>query len=110
MKLLPPGQSPPLWPLTGPRCRRTAYWRARTLRTQLLILFILIEVIAAVVAGAVSIFNARTATQVEIAASMELAELLGEEAVMLTQQETPAERFLADLSSQLRLVAMCASG
>ncbi len=54
------------------------YWRARTLRTQLLSLFILIEVIAAVVAGAVTIFKARTATRVEIAASMELAELVGE--------------------------------
>ena len=36
-----------------------AYWRARTLRTQLLSLFILIELpFAAAVAGAVSIFNA----------------------------------------------------
>jgi two-component system sensor histidine kinase UhpB len=79
-----------------------AYWRARTLRTQLLSLFILIEVIAAVIAGAVSIFNARSATRVEIAASMELAELWVKEAVLLAQRETPADRFLADLSSQLR--------
>jgi two-component system sensor histidine kinase UhpB len=79
-----------------------AYWHARTLRTQLLSLFILIEVIAAVVAGAVSIFNARSATRVEIAASMELAELWVKEAVLLAQRETPADRFLADLSSQLR--------
>src|SRR5712671_92786 len=78
------------------------YWRARTLRTQLLSLFILIELIAAVVAGAVSIFNARSATRVEIAASMELAELWVKEAVLLAQRETPADRFLADLSSQLR--------
>jgi two-component system sensor histidine kinase UhpB len=79
-----------------------AYWRARTLRTQLLSLFILIEVIAAVVAGVVSIFNARSATRVEIAASMELAELWVKEAVLLAQRETPTDRFLADLSSQLR--------
>jgi two-component system, NarL family, sensor histidine kinase UhpB len=79
-----------------------AYWRARTLRTQLLSLFILIEIVAAVVAGAVSIFNARSATRVEIAASMELAELWVKEAVLLAQRETPADRFLADLSSQLR--------
>src|SRR5882724_6571364 len=78
------------------------YWRARTLRTQLLSLFILIELIAAVVAGAVSIFNARSATRIEIAASMELAELWVKEAVLLAQRETPADRFLADLSSQLR--------
>jgi two-component system sensor histidine kinase UhpB len=79
-----------------------AYWRARTLRTQLLSLFILIELIAAAVAGAVSIFNARSATRVEIAASMELAELWVKEAVLLAQRETQADRFLADLSSQLR--------
>jgi two-component system sensor histidine kinase UhpB len=79
-----------------------AYWRARTLRTQLLSLFILIEIIAAVVAGAVSIFNARSATRVEIAASMELAELWVKEAVLLAQRETPTDRFLADLSSQIR--------
>jgi two-component system sensor histidine kinase UhpB len=79
-----------------------AYWRARTLRTQLLSLFILIELIAAAVAGAVSIFNARSATRVEIAASMELAELWVKEAVLLAQRETPADRFLADLASQLR--------
>src|SRR5262245_23480337 len=79
-----------------------AYWRARTLRTQLLSLFILIELIAAAIAGSVSIFNARSATRVEIAASMELAELWVQEAVLLAERETPADRFLADLSSQLR--------
>jgi two-component system sensor histidine kinase UhpB len=50
------------------------------------------------------VLKARTATQVEIAASMELAELLAREAVNLMQQEQPAERYLADLASKLRLV------
>jgi two-component system sensor histidine kinase UhpB len=76
----------------------------RTLRAQLLSLFILIELIAAAIAGAVTVFNARSATRVEIAASMELAELWVKEAVLLAQRETPADRFLADLSSQLRRV------
>jgi two-component system, NarL family, sensor histidine kinase UhpB len=58
----------------------------------------------AIVAGAVTIFQARTSTRVEIAASMELAELLVSEAVALVRQEVPAEKFLADLSSHLRLV------
>ena len=35
---------------------------------------------------------------------MELAQLLVGEAVGLIQQEVPAEKFLTDLSSQLRLV------
>src|SRR5437899_581907 len=81
-----------------------AHRRERTLRTQLLSLFILIELVAAAVAGAVTIFNARSATRVEIAASMELAELWVQEAVLLAQRESPADRFLAELSSQLRRV------
>ena len=79
-------------------------WHGRSVRAQLLIVFVLIDVIAALVAGAVTILQARTSTRVEIAASMELAQLLVREAVGLMRQEVPAERFLADLTSQLRLV------
>jgi two-component system, NarL family, sensor histidine kinase UhpB len=81
-----------------------AFWYGRSIRAQLLIVFVLIDVIAALVAGAVTILKARTATGVEMAASMELARLLIGEAVGLIRQEVPAERFLTDLSSQLRLV------
>src|SRR5262249_52802101 len=81
-----------------------ALWRRRTLRARLLTVFILIELIAAAIAGAVTILKARTATSIEIAASMELAELWVTEAVLLAQRGAPAERFLAELSSQLRLV------
>jgi two-component system sensor histidine kinase UhpB len=81
-----------------------ALWQGRSVRAQLLIVFVVIDVIAALVAGAVTILKARTATGVEIAASMELARLLIGEAVGLMRQEVPAERFLTDLSSQLRLV------
>src|SRR5215470_19672188 len=91
-----------------PRLRRgqplLAYWCRRSVRLQLLAIFILVDVVAGIVAGTVTILKARTATRVEIAASMELAQLLVSEAVGLMQQEVPAERFLADLSSQLRLV------
>jgi two-component system, NarL family, sensor histidine kinase UhpB len=81
-----------------------ALWYRRAVRVQLIIIVIVIDLIAAMVAGGVTILKARTATRVEIAASMELAELLVSEAVHLMQQEVPAERFLGDLSSQLRLV------
>src|SRR6185295_16787690 len=64
----------------------------------------LIDVIAGLIAGAVTILQARTSTRIEIAASMELAELLVSEAVGLMQQEVPAEKFLFDLTSRLRLV------
>jgi two-component system, NarL family, sensor histidine kinase UhpB len=90
----------PAWP------KRLAQvlWHGRSVRAQLLIVFVAIDVIAALVAGAVTIFQARTSTRVEIAASMELAQLLVREAVGLMRQEVPAEKFLADLTSQLRLV------
>jgi two-component system, NarL family, sensor histidine kinase UhpB len=81
-----------------------ALWHRRSIRGQLLIVFVLIEFIAAMAAGGVIVERARTATQVEVAASMELAELLVKEAVNLMQQEIPAERFLEDLASQLRIV------
>jgi two-component system sensor histidine kinase UhpB len=76
-------------------------WRDRSVRAQLLIIFVVIDVIAAVAAGVVTVLQARTSTRVEIAASMELAHLLVSEAVGLMQQETPAERFLNQLASQL---------
>src|SRR5262245_59049123 len=93
-------------PLPGLRSRRfvRGLWYRRAVRVQLIIIVIVIDLIAAMVAGGVTILKARTATRVEIAASMELAELLVSEAVHLMQQEVPAERFLGDLSSQLRLV------
>src|SRR5213596_3705516 len=93
---------PLAWP--SPRALSHALWHGRSVRAQLLIVFVVIDVIAGLVAGAVTILQARASTRVEIAASMELAALLVSEAVPLMQQEVPAERFLADLSSQLRLV------
>jgi two-component system sensor histidine kinase UhpB len=80
------------------------FWRGRSLRLQLLVVLIAIDVVAALIAGAVTIIKARTATRIEIAASMELAQLLVSEAVDLMQQETPAEKFLSDLASRLRSV------
>src|SRR6266545_1038515 len=97
-----PSLSPLAWPLA--RALSHALWHGRSVRAQLLIVFVVIDVIAAVVAGAVTILQARTSTRVEIAASMELAQLLVSEAVALMRQEVPAEKFLADLTSQLRLV------
>jgi two-component system, NarL family, sensor histidine kinase UhpB len=97
-----PVLAPPAFP--SGRALSHALWYGRPVRLQLLIVFIVIDVIAGLVAGAVTIVQARNSTRVEIAASMELAELLVSEAVGLMQQEVPAEKFLADLSSQLRLV------
>jgi two-component system, NarL family, sensor histidine kinase UhpB len=81
-----------------------ALWYRRSVRAQLLIVFVLIDLVAALLAGGVTIIKARSQTRVEIAASMRLAESLVTEAVHLMQQEVPAEQFLAELPSQLRSV------
>jgi two-component system, NarL family, sensor histidine kinase UhpB len=81
-----------------------ALWYRGSIRAQLLAVFIVIDVVAALVAGGVTIVDARGQTRVEVAASMRLAELLVGEAVGLMQQEVPAEQFLADLPPRLRLV------
>jgi two-component system, NarL family, sensor histidine kinase UhpB len=95
---------PLLRPLAPTRRLAHALWYGRSVRAQLLIAFLLIDVMAGLVAGAVTILQARRSTRVEIAASMELAQLLVSEAVALMQQEVPAEKFLSDLTSPLRLV------
>jgi two-component system, NarL family, sensor histidine kinase UhpB len=79
-------------------------WFGRSVRTQILIVFVLINLIAASIAGGVIIFKAGAATRIEIAASMRLAELMVSEAVQLIQQGIPAEQFLKTLPGQLRFV------
>jgi two-component system sensor histidine kinase UhpB len=79
-------------------------WFGRTVRTQILLVFVLINLVAATIAGGVTIFKAGAATRSEIAGSMKLAELLVGEAVQLVAQGIPAEQFLKTLPAQLRLV------
>jgi len=81
-----------------------ALWFGRSVRTQILIVFIAINLIAASVAGSVIIYQASASTRIEIAASMRLAELMVSEAVQLIQQGIPAEQFLKTLPGQLRFV------
>lgn len=72
------------------RFPRFAAWHWLSLRAQLLAVFILIDLIAGFIAGGVVIMRARTATRVEIAASMNLAEALVAETIRVTQQQSPA--------------------
>src|SRR5258708_12314251 len=72
-----------------PQRPRFAAWRWLSLRAQLLIVFILVDLIAAAVAGGVVIMRARTSTRVEIAASMNLAEALVAETIRVMQQQSP---------------------
>src|SRR6478672_5776084 len=60
-----------------------APWHRSSIRTQLLIIVLVIELAAALVAGVVTILKARTSTRVEIEASMRLAQLFVADALRL---------------------------
>lgn len=79
-------------------------WFGRTVRTQILLLLVLINLVAAAIGGGVVIYKAGVATRVEIAGSMELAELMVSEAVQLIQRGAPAEQYLKALPAQVRIV------
>jgi two-component system, NarL family, sensor histidine kinase UhpB len=79
-------------------------WYGRSVRAQLLLVLVLIDLIAVLLAGSVTVLRARAQTRVEVAASTRLAEFLVSEAVNLVHQELPAEQFLALLPTQLRSI------
>src|SRR4029077_18011785 len=79
-------------------------WRGRSLRAQLLMIFVLIDAAALLVGGSVAVLRARAQTRVEMAASMRLAEALVGDAAALAHQQLPAEQFLANLPVQLRSI------
>jgi two-component system, NarL family, sensor histidine kinase UhpB len=79
-----------------------AGWYRRSVRAQLLLTVLLIELVAALIAGGVMIVKARSATGIEIDASMNLAEVLVRETINLVPPDTPADRFLESLPLQQR--------
>jgi two-component system sensor histidine kinase UhpB len=79
-----------------------ALWYGRSVRAQLLLVFVLIDVVAVLIAGGVGILRARTQSRIEMAASMRLAEFLVSDAINFMHQPLPAEQFLAALPGQLR--------
>jgi two-component system sensor histidine kinase UhpB len=79
-----------------------ACWYRRPVRAQLLLIVILIELVAGLIAGGVMIVTARTSTQIEIDASMNLAEVLVRETINLMPADTPVDRFLENLPLQQR--------
>ena len=74
-------------------------WYDRPVRTQLLVAVGAINLLAALVAGAVSIYNTRTATQVEMQASLEVAQRF----VAATLKDLAAEGDLDRLDQELPL-------
>ncbi len=74
-------------------------WYERPVRTQLLIAIGLINLLAAFLAGAVSILNTRTATNVEIEASLEVAQRF----VAATLKDLAARGKISQLEEELPL-------
>jgi len=79
-------------------------WQRLSLRAKLLIVFVVIDLIAAFVVGGVTIMRARTSTRVEIAASMALAETLVAETIRLAQQQSSITPLAAYLPARQRLL------
>lgn len=78
-------------------------WRRRSVRGQLLITILLIDLVAAIAACVVIIAQTRNSVRVEVASSMKLADLLVQESIQM-QQDMPAERILPNLPLQLRFL------
>jgi two-component system, NarL family, sensor histidine kinase UhpB len=79
-------------------------WDRHTIRTRLIVIVVAIEIVAAVLAGGVTIFKARTSTRVEIGASFQAAELLVKESLQLVSDELPPARILESLPLHLRFL------
>ncbi|PNG25281.1 hypothetical protein CR492_14105 [Methylocella silvestris] len=75
-----------------------------SLRTQLILGFILIDLLAGIVCAAVIIVKARHAALIEMKVSVRLAEMLVAESVRLTEPHTPADRLLNTLAQQLGFI------
>ena len=79
-------------------------WNGRSIRLQLLVVFALVDLFAALLSSSVIILRARTQTRIEIAASVRLAELLVGDAAKFASQQVTAEEFLRTLPTQLRSI------
>jgi len=79
------------------------WWRRLSVRAQLLTTILLIDLIAALAACSVIIFQTRASVQIEVASSMKLADLLVQESIQM-QQDVSAEVVLSNLPLQLRFL------
>jgi len=90
-------------PLASPRWRILhGVWHGRSIRQQLLLVLVLVDLLAVLLSCSVTIFRARTQTRIEMAASVRLAELLVGDAAKFVSQRLTAEEFLKALPTQLR--------
>ena len=91
----------PAAPQRGPLLRRL--WHGRSVRAQLLVVFVLIDIVALIVGGSVAVLRARTQARVETAASMGLAEALVRDAVQLAHQQISAEQLPGELAGTVAI-------
>ena len=77
-------------------------WYDRPVRTQLLVAVALINLLAGVAAAAVSIFNTRTATRVEIEASLEVAQRFVDAAIKELASQGKLDQLPQHLPLQLK--------
>lgn len=89
-------------PPRGPTFGVPVGWHRLSLRAKLLLVFILVDLIAAFVIGSLTIMRARVSTRIEIAASMALAETLVAETI--GQANPQAVRSIAEHASRQRLM------
>ena len=77
-------------------------WHGLSLRAKLILVFAVVDLIAALVVGAVTITKARTSTRVEIAASMSLAEAFVVDTIRLAQGPSPINTIADQIAAQQR--------
>ncbi|GJD99555.1 ATP-binding protein [Methylobacterium isbiliense] len=81
----------------------SALWSGRPMRARLMVVAVIINAVAALVSGAVIILKARTATQVETAASLAVAEPLVAETLQVLQ-DAPVSGLFPILDLRFRTV------
>lgn len=77
-------------------------WHGLSLRAKLILVLVVVDLIAALVVGAVTILKARTSTRVEIAAAMTLAEAFVADTIRLAQGPSPMNAIADQMSAQQR--------
>jgi two-component system, NarL family, sensor histidine kinase UhpB len=79
-------------------------WQRLSLRAKLIVVFVVVDLIAALVVGAVTILKARTSTRVEITASMSLAKAFVADTIRLAQGPAPMTAIAEQVSAQQKLL------
>jgi two-component system sensor histidine kinase UhpB len=89
-------------PPPASRCRLRALWSRISLRSQLLLAFLLIDLAAALIGGSVIVIRAREATTIEMRSSLRLAELALSDTIKLMEPHASPDQILKTLPQQLR--------